>query len=304
MKKPFKSVLQFQKYFDTDEKCREYLELQRWGGTPCCPFCGSVKNTRLKGGRRFQCNEKECRTKFSVTVGTVFENTKLPLSKWFLAIYILSNHSKGISSLQLSHWLDVTQSTAWFLTHRIRLMLTDKTDFLLRGIVETDESVLGGSLSNIHASKKKNMGPMDNKTVVFGAVERNGKVHTKIIPAATKENLTTAVFEKVEKGAILISDENPGYKDLAANYSHVTVNHSQGEYVRGAAYTNTIEGFWSMLKKQIKGIHHQVSPKHLQRYCNESAYRYNNKNLAQDERFADVLINCEGRLTYYDLTAN
>ena len=304
---PFKSILQFQKHFDTDEKCRTYLELQRWGNTPCCPFCASINVTRLKVGKRFQCNEKQCRTKFSVTVKTVFENTKIPLTKWFFAMYILSNHSKGISSLQLADWLDVTQATAWFLNHRIREMLTDKGAEQLSGVVEVDECYIGGKNKNRHASKRvaKGRGGVDDKTMVFGAVERKGKVITKVIPNTTLDTLQNAVEEVVTPNTFMVSDEHSGYNGLFRKYIHETVQHSKGEYVRNKyIHVNTLEGFWNLLRKQIDGIHHSVSPKHLQRYCNEAGYRYNNKELTQDEKFANVLQQCEGRLKYNDLIAN
>lgn len=299
--KAFSSLLQFQKHFSNDDKCRAYLENLRWGDTPCCVFCGSVNVTRLTTGKRFQCNEKQCRKQFSVLVGTVAENTKIPLTKWFLAMYILSNHSKGISSLQLASWLGVTQKTAWFLNHRIREMLTEQDPELLEGIVEVDESFVGGKVSNKHVSKRKKAGKFDNKTMVFGAVAREGKVRTKIVPDTTKESLINVVKETVVEGSIMVSDENVSYKDLNKTFRHVHVNHGKEEYVRGAAHTNTIEGFWNILKKQINGIHHSVSPKHLQRYCNEAGFRYNERQLAQDERFATALGNCEGRLTYKTL---
>jgi transposase-like protein len=298
--KTFASILEFQKHFDTDEKCREFLEQQRWNGTPACPFCGSLNVTRLKNGKRFQCNEKECRNKFSVTVGTILQSTKIPLTKWFLAMYILSNHSKGISSLQLSIWLGVTQKTAWFLNHRIREMLKDSDPQLLKGLVEVDETFVGGKLKN-RPKGKRDINKFENKTMVFGAVEREGKVITKIIPDQTAESLINAVRENVEQGAVMVSDEHVGYTKLAKEYQHVTVIHSKEIYVIGSAHTNTIEGFWNLLKKQINGIHHSVSPKHLQRYCNEAAYRYNRKHTLQDSRFSNILLNCEHRLKYKDL---
>lgn len=299
--KTFKNIFDFQKEFSSEEKCREYLEQQRWNGTPACPFCGSINVHRFPNGKIFKCREKGCRSKFSVTVGTIYENTKIPLVKWFLATYILSVHSKGISSLQLANWIGVTQKTAWFLNHRIREMLAEQAPELLNGIVEVDETYVGGKESNKHKSKRKVKAGTGGKTMVFGAVQREGKVITKIIPNTTAENLIKAIEENVEQGTIMVSDENKGYRGLKKNYKHAKVNHSKGEYVRGGAHTNTIEGFWSLLKRQIDGIHHSVSPAHLQRYCNEASFRYNRRTATQDVRFDDVIFNCNKRLTYKQL---
>lgn len=300
--KTFKSILQFQKEFSSEEKCREALELQRWNGTPACPFCGSIGVTRFANNNKiFKC--KDCRKKFSVTVGTIYENTKIPLTKWFLAHYILSVHSKGISSLQLANMLDVTQKTAWFLNHRIRVMLTDKAPELLHGIVEVDETYIGGKNKNKRKSKRvEGTQGGAGKTMVFGAIQREGKVITKVVKDTTAETLIGEIKKNIETGSIMVSDENTSYTSLTKNdYKHVTVSHGKEEYVRGAAHTNSIEGVWSLLKRQIVGIHHNVSPKHLQRYCNEATFRYNAKGLTQDVRFAESLANCEGRLKYQDL---
>jgi transposase-like protein len=305
--KIFKNILQFQKEFNTYEKCRKYLEQQRWNGTPACPFCGSVNVCRFSNGKIFKCREKGCRNKFSVTVGTIYENTKIPLTKWFLATYILSVHSKGISSLQLANWLGVTQKTAWHLNHRIRQMLSNNAPELLEGIVEIDESYIGGKESNKHATKRTVRGGAGNKTMVLGAVQRNGKVKTRVIPKTSIENITTALEEFVStENTIMVTDEHHAYNRVRLTYNHRTINHGRKEYVRAEdilVHTNTIEGFWSILKRQINGIHHYVSAKHLQRYCDESAFRYNNKNALQDERFATALTNCNGTLKYKVLTA-
>lgn len=303
--KTFKSILEFQKEFSTEEKCREYLEQQRWNGTPACPFCGSLNVHRFPNGKIFKCREKECRQKFSVTVGTIYENTKLPLIKWFLATYILSVHSKGISSLQLAGWLGITQKSAWHLNHRIRAMLTDKAPELLEGICEVDETYVGGSLKNIHAKKKEKLKGLDNKTMVFGAVQRDGKVRVKVISQTNLENINNAIGEFVLPESFMVSDEHHAYNRVGQKYKHRKVNHRAKEYVRKEdilVHTNTIEGFWSLLKRQIDGIHHSVSPKHLQRYCNEASFRYNNKQAFQDERFASALANSQGSLKYKELT--
>jgi transposase-like protein len=301
--KAFKSIIQFQTHFNTEEKCREFLEQQRWGDDICCPFCASIKVKRIKDGKRFQCNEKGCRKQFSVTVGTVAENTKIPLTKWFLAMYILSNHSKGISSLQLASWLDITQKSAWHLNHRIREMLADNAPELLSGIVEIDETYVGGSIKNKPLRIRKQLNKNSNKTMVLGAVERDGKVKTKVIPETTIANIQAALPELVADGSHMVTDESAAYNKVKLTHKHETITHRNGEYVRGHVHTNTIEGFWNILKKQINGIHHSVSPKHLQRYCNEAGYRYNNRAITQDVRFANALKNCNGNLTYTKLTS-
>jgi transposase-like protein len=304
--KTFKSILEFQKEFSNEEKCREYLEQQRWNGTPACPFCGSLNVCRFASGKIFKCREKECRNKFSVTVGTIYENTKIPLAKWFLATYILAVHSKGISSLQLATWLGVTQKTAWHLNHRIRVMLGNNAPELLEGIVEVDESYVGGRESNKHAHKRTVKGGTGNKTMVLGAVQRNGKVKTKVIPKTDIANINETLSEFVAPDSTMVTDEHHAYNKVHLTYNHRTVNHRNKEYVRKEdilVHTNNIEGFWNILKKQINGIHHSVSPKHLQRYCNESAFRYNNREANQDERFANALAACHGSLKYKDLTA-
>lgn len=308
--KPFKSIIEFQKVFGTDEACRLYLEEQRWNGTPACPHCGSLNVHRFATDYKiFKCREKVCRKKFSVTVGTVYQDRKLPLHKIFLAVYILSVHSKGISSLQLANLLDISQKAAWLLNHKVRAMLTEKQPELLNEVVECDETWVGGKHRNRHEWKKEEIKAdgFNDKTMVVGLVQRGKdgkgkKVRTTIAKDVTKETLQNMVRETVASGSTLYTDELNSYKGLNGEYKHESVGHSTKEYVRGAVHTNSIEGYWSLLKRQIVGIHHSVSGKHLQRYCNEASFRYNNKEVTQDERFANALQNCEGTLQWKELT--
>jgi transposase-like protein len=305
--KTFKNIFDFQAHFNTEEKCREYLETQRWGNTPACPCCGSTNVKRFATNNRiFKCREKECRSKFSVTVGTVYENSKLPLTKWFLATYILTVHSKGISSLQLATWLGITQKSAWHLTHRIREMLNVNSPELLEGIVEIDETYVGGSESNKHTSKRTVRGGAGGKAMVLGAVQRGGEVRARVIAKTDQQNVIPVIKEVVADGTIMVTDEHHAYNKLHLDFTHKKVNHREKEYVRYEdikVHTNSIEGFWNILKKQLDGIHHSVSQKHLQRYVNESSFRYNNRKSFQDEKFDKVVANCEGSLKWKPLTS-
>ncbi|WP_462250847.1 IS1595 family transposase, partial [Ferruginibacter sp.] len=244
---------------------------------------------------------KSCKKNFSLTVGTIFEKSKIPLSTWMAAVYVITAHKKGISSLQLARDLGVTQKTAWFMNHRIRIIMGEPAPEPLECMVEVDETYVGGKFANMNRGKRKKMqlNNLDNKVAVMGLVQRDGKAKLTVIGANTFKEV---VRQNVDNAAVVITDTHISYTGLAQEYAaHLTVNHSKSEYRNGLAYTNTVEGFFSSLKRSIYGIYHSVSPKHLHRYCDETSYRYNSRKIEDKDRFIITLQQTEGRLTYDNL---
>lgn len=256
--------------FHSDEECRKVLEELRWPNGVVCIDCGSISISRITTRNQFDCNS--CRNRFSVTSGTIMHDTHLPLWKWFMAIYLTVEGKKGISARQLSRTLGVARKTGWYLAHRIREALATP-DAILSGIIEVDETYIGGKTVG------KGRGFKGNKSIVVGAVEREGKTVLKVVPDATKKTLHGFIGEHVSADAEAIhTDEWPAYKGIAdENTRHETVNHSQEEWVRGDVHTNSIEGVWALFKRGVVGSYHKVSRKHLERYLEEFEWRFNNR---------------------------
>lgn len=286
----------------SDEKvARQHMEQMRWGGNPFCPHCGATAHYKLKDGKTYRCKDKTCKKDYTVTVGTIFENSKIPLGTWMAAIFLISAHKKGISSLQLSRDLGITQKTAWFVLHRVRLIMGDPAPTPLDNVVEVDETYVGGKFANMNRGRRKKFqdANIDNKTAVMGLVQRDGKAKLTVIGSNTFKDV---VRKNVDKSATVVTDTHLAYVGLAQEYEgHQSVNHSKSQYRDGLAYTNTVEGFFSCLKRSIYGCYHSVSTKHLEKYCIETSFRYNLRKMTDADRFTFAIQNTEGRLTYNNL---
>lgn len=301
--KDFKTLTQLLDYFKEESTCKEYLEQKRWNGNITCPHCSNEKT--WKTDRGYKCASKDCNKKFSVISGTIYENTKIKLRYWFAAMYICSNHKKGISSHQLSRDLGITQKTAWFILHRIREMLKDKAPIMLENETEIDETFIGGAEKNKHKNKRTegNQGrSVKTKSAVLGILERGGRIVVQPVPNTSKESIQPIMLASVKEGSTIHTDEWRGYNGLNKKYNHNVVKHGAGEYVVGLSHTNNVECFWSHLKRGLDGTYHQVSEKHLATYCNEFAFRYNTRKNDNRERFDITLGQTIGRrLTYRSL---
>lgn len=295
----FNTILELIQAFPDQQSCINHLESLRWANGVISPFDESSKVYVCKGNR-YRC--KNTSKYFNVKTNTLFDNTKVPLQKWFLAIWLITCHSKGISSVQLSKDIGVTQKTAWFMLHRIRNCFGFDNDNDLNGEVEVDETYIGGKNKNKHASKKTKgaQGRSKSKAAVFGMIERGGKLNAKHVDDVTISTLTNEIVNYV-KDAKVYSDEWLGYNALKHIYDHQFIKHGAGQYVDGKVHTNTIEGFWSILKRGIIGIYHFISVKHLQNYIDAFVYRYNSRKLTQANRFNLVLENSNNKITYKEL---
>lgn len=302
----FKTLPQMFDAFPTEQSAIDHLTAIRWANGKFCPLCGNANEAKigtLTGTNTHKCYE--CRKRFSIKVGTIFQDTKLPLRKWYAAIWMITNHPKGIASTTLATDLGITQKTAWFVLHRLRhAARTNSFNAPLSGEVEVDETAVGGLEKNKHESKKKHAGRgLIGKTVVMGLVQRGGQVRAGVIDNVKSETLHGVIQNHVEAGATVYTDEHRGYRGLNARYDHQTVNHGAGEYVSGKATTNAVESLWALFKRQYHGTHHFISPKHMDAYLNEMTFRLNRRDMDKGQRTTALLSQIDGPLPYKVLIA-
>jgi transposase-like protein/ribosomal protein L40E len=296
-------------YFSDFDNCQQFMIALRWPDSKvCCPQCGAENPTYLQNARLWKCHIKHPRQKFSLKVGTIFEDSPIGLDKWFAALWMIVNCKNGVSSYEIARDLGVTQKSAWFMAHRLRLALQRGGFGKIGGEVEVDETYIGGKARNMHKGRKAKVmqGKGDGvvgKVGVQGMLQRGGEVRVAVIRDARYSTLVPNIKEHVERGAHLFTDEAVVYFGLRADYAHDVINHAES-YVKGQVHTNGLENFWSLLKRTLSGTYVSVEPFHLFRYLDEQAFRYNNRKELNDlERFAKALSQVTGkRLTYEHLT--
>ncbi len=300
-----KTLQEALKYFADKDTCATFMAQLRWPDGVTCPHCEGKAVSYLSTRRTWKCMNKACHKQFSVKVGTIMEDSPIGLDKWLAAIWMIANCKNGVSSYEIHRALGITQKSAWFLNHRIRLAMQTGTFEKLSGQVEVDETYIGGLARNMHRDKRhaKITGTGGTgKVAVMGLLERNGKVRAKVINDATQLTLHAEVKSNVEQGAELFPDGWKGYSGLQAQYIHQVIDHAE-KYVDGQIHTNGIENFWSLLKRGIKGTYVSVEPFHLFRYLDEQAFRFNERKGKDADRFVETVKQVAGkRVTYKELT--
>ena len=302
-----KTLVEAVKFFSDYENCRKFMVGLRWpDGIVRCPTCNSEHVAYLENARVWKCYSKHERAKFSLKVGTIFEDSAVPLEKWFAAVWLIANCKNGISSYEVGRALGVTQKTAWFILHRIRKAMQSQTFVKLSGEVEVDETFIGGKARNMHVRQRQRRitgtGGKD-KAVVMGMLERGGEVRTMVVENRKKHALQQEIKKHVEAGSALYSDELKSYDGMAGEYAHQVINHAVA-YVDGKVHTNGLENFWSLFKRGIHGTYVSIEPFHLFRYLDEQTFRYNNRKDERGDfgRFQLAMSRILGkRLTYDEL---
>ena len=298
-------------FYSNPDNALAYMTLIHWpDGVVTCPTCGRNDVVFLHNQRKWQCKSVHPKRQFSAKIGTIFEDSPIPLEKWLVVVWMLSNCRNGVSSYEVGRAIGVTQKSAWFMLHRIRLGLQSKDGGKLGGgnnnKVEIDETFIGGKARNMHVAQRRRRitgTGGKGKTAVVGFVERGGRVETVVVENRRKKIMQEEVKKRVEAGSALYTDELLSYEGLAGEYAHKVINHAVA-YVDGAVHTNTLENFWSLLKRGISGTYVTVEPFHLFRYLDEQAFRYNNRKDKTDaERFTDAMSRVAGkRLTFAEVS--
>jgi transposase-like protein len=296
------TLLEAIRYFSDPDTCLNFVAKLRWPDGPICPKCQGKDVSFLSTRRLWKC--KACKKQFSVKVGTIFEDSPLGLDKWLAGIWMIAGAKNGISSYEVHRALGITQKSAWFLLHRIRLAMQTGSFEKLSGEVEADETFIGGLARNMHKSKREKRitgaGPV-GKSVVMGLLQRHGKVRTKVVKDVKRGSVLPEIRKHVEPGSEVFTDSLPSYLGLSPDYVHQVINHAEA-YAKGKVHTNGLENFWSLLKRMIKGTYVHVAPFHLFRYLDEESMRFNERARNDAERFLDVLSRIVGRrLTYKKL---
>jgi len=293
-------------YFSDPDNCHRTVVAMRWpDGKVRCPHCDSQQVTYLEKARVWKCREKHAKQKFSLKIGTIFEDSPLGLDKWLPVVWLIANAKNGISSWEVHRALGVTQKTAWFMLHRVRLGMQSPFAGRLSGEIEVDETFIGGKARNMHADKRgeriKGRGP-DGKTIVAAVLDRHGEVRATVLPTRRKGGLQKLIRDNVAPGSSVYTDALKSYDGLDGEFVHQVIDHAEA-YVKGNVHTNGLENFWSLLKRGLKGTYVSTEPFHLYRYIDEQSFRFNNRKGNDGERFSKLLAQVVGkRLTYEELT--
>jgi len=306
-KREISTLIEAVRYFSDPDVCLAYLVEERWpDGNVTCPTCGSQEVHFIASRKLWRCKVKHPRQQFSIKVGTIFEDSPIGFDKWLPAIWLITSAKNGVSSYELHRSLGVSQKSAWFMLHRIRLAMQTPTARRLSGTVEADETYVGGKTRGYIPGKapsgRKSRGPLPGKTVVMGMVERDGEARAMVVPNVKRSTLLPKIRENVEPGTRMVTDALHSYSTLDQEFPHDVINHAEA-FARGDISTNGIENFWSLLKRTLKGTYISVEPFHLSRYVDEQALRFNTRDDSDRVRFEKVLGQVSGRrLTYSDLT--